>query len=205
MTTPDPAPQPQADPDQDRATRRDRVLARLVEIQMEVAEATRTEAVETPVAGVDYCGRLAVIARSVRQTLLLEDKFSRPPEEAWPEKAAADRSRSRLRVTMAMGAAAIDGAEIEQDEADRRFMEMAERLERPELAELVETCPPLVAVARLCRMFGLPEEAERWLEEADAGLAELAAQLQDDVATDPDPPRRYRSAGRSRPRAPETG
>jgi hypothetical protein len=176
----DPDPEAPAAPVEERAARHLRLLARMADIQMEVAEAARTEAVTTPQPGIDYCQRLAVIARSLRLTLLLEDKFSRPPVER-PQKAAAeqagasDRSRSRLRVTMAMGAAALDGAETaESAEAERRFGEMAERLERPELAELVETCPPPVAVARLCRMFRLPEETERWLELGDAGLADLA-------------------------------
>jgi hypothetical protein len=173
-------PEAPAPPVEERVARHLRLLARMADIQMEVAEAARTEAVTTPQPGIDYCQRLAVIARSLRLTLLLEDKFSRPPVErpqktAAAQPAAADRSRSRLRVTMAMGAAALDRAEtVESAEAEQRFGEMAERLERPELAELVETCPPPVAVARLCRMFGLPEETERWLELGDAGLADLA-------------------------------
>jgi len=169
----------------ERAARHLRVLARLTEIQMEVVEAARAEAVEAPQPGVDYCRRITGIARSVRLTVLLEDRLSRPPEE-WPQQAgqaaAADRSRSRLRVTMAMGAAVVAGGEIEQDEANRRFAEMTERLDRPDLAELIETWPPVVAVARLCRMFGLPAEAQRWLDLGDAGLAEVAVQLSDDAA-----------------------
>ncbi|WP_225767364.1 hypothetical protein [Inquilinus sp. Marseille-Q2685] len=162
-------------PREERAARHLRLLARMAEIQMDIAEAARTEAVEAPQPGIDYCQRIAVVARSLRLTLLLEDKLSRPPEER-PHEAAirrAERSRSRLRVTMAMGAAVTDGAEL--PEATRRFAGMAERLERPELAELVETSPAPVAVARLCRMFGLPEEAERWLDLGDAALAEMAA------------------------------
>jgi hypothetical protein len=185
----DPVSEAPAAPQEERAARHLRVLARLTEIQMEVVEATRTEAVEAPQPGVDYCRRITGIARSVRLTVLLEDKLSRPPEE-WPQQAgqaaAADRSRSRLRVTMAMGAAVIAGDEIEQDEANRRFVEMTERLDRPELAELIETWPPVVAVARLCRMFGLPAEAQRWLDQGDAGLAEVAVQLSDDAEAAPD-------------------
>jgi len=87
---------------------------------------------------------------------------------------------------MAMGAAVLADDKIEQDEADRRFREMAERLERPELAELIETWPPVVTVARLCRMYGLPAEAQRWLDLGDAGLAEVAVQLSDEAAAAPD-------------------
>jgi hypothetical protein len=44
-----------AAPQEERAARHLRLLARAAEIQMEVMEATRTEAVETPQPGVDYC------------------------------------------------------------------------------------------------------------------------------------------------------
>jgi hypothetical protein len=158
--------------------RRLRVLARLTEIQMDVAEAARTEAVEAPQPGVDYCRRIAGIARSVRLTLLLEDKMSRPSEER-PRKAAGrpvgKTASPGLRVTLAMAAAVYDKAETEDETkaAGRRFAEIGEQLERPELAEMVETCPATEAVARLCRMFGLPEETENWLAGADAALEEL--------------------------------
>ncbi|MGK9170934.1 hypothetical protein KXR53_31850 [Inquilinus limosus] len=75
-----------------------------------------------------------------------------------------------------MAAAAYDGAETEDEEAEagRLFGEIGERLERPELAEMVETCPAPAAVARLCPRFGLPpEEAERWVAESDRFLATL--------------------------------
>ncbi len=39
-----------------------------------------------------------------------------------------------------------------------------------------------VAVARLCRTFGLPEETERWLAAADAALEELGFVPPDDAA-----------------------
>ena len=184
----------EAAPAEERAARRLRVLARLTEIQMEVAEAARTEAVEAPQPGVDYCQRIAGIARSVRLTLLLEDKLSRPPE-APPQKAAArsagttDEASPELRVMLAMGAAVYDGAETEdeKEEARRRFGEIRERLERPEQAEMVETCPAPVAVARLCRMFGLPEETEQWLAAADAALAEMGFAPPETAVADPGP------------------
>ncbi len=184
--------EPPADPMGERTAQRLRVLDRLVEIGMEIAEAARTEAVEAPQPGVDYCQRYATAARAVRLTVLLEDKLSRPSEEQLRQVSAADRSRARMRVTMAMGAAALDGVESGEDgedtEANRRFAEMAERLERPELAELIEAYPPPVAVARLCRMFGLPAEWERWLELGDAAMAELSIRLSDEAEPPMDPP-----------------
>jgi hypothetical protein len=196
-----------ATPQEERAARRLRMLARAAEIQMEIMEATRTEAVEAPQPGADYCKRIAVVTKSLRLTLLLEDKLSRPREERpKAEVGRADRSRSRMRVTLAMGAAVIDGVESdEQDEANRRFDEMTERLERPELAELIETCPTSVAVDRLCRMFGLPLEVERWIEMGDAALAEIATWPSDGANPPADPPWPRSGASGRRPRAPDTG
>jgi hypothetical protein len=210
MTKPDPAPNPQADPDQDRATRRDRVLARLVEIQMEVAEATRTEALEDPVAGVDYCGRLAVIARSVRLTLLLEEKASQEREEqeeqelavAHPPPAGLHPSWHGARVKLAV-AAAIYSDSATDEEAGRRCREAAERMDRPEQVERIERCPAPVAVIRLCRRFGLPVNVERWLKTADLILKRMGAFPGPDGP--PMGPPRPDVAPRRRPHAPNTG
>src|SRR4030095_5642451 len=49
-------------------------LDRAAEVHMEIIEATRTEAVEAPQPGVDYGQRIAVITKSLRLTMLLEEK-----------------------------------------------------------------------------------------------------------------------------------
>jgi hypothetical protein len=210
MIKPDPAPTPQADPDQDRAARRDRVLARLVEIQMEVAEATRTEAVERPAAGVDYCGRLAVVARSVRLTLLLEEKASQEREEqeeqelavAHPPPAGLHPSWHSARVKLAL-AAAIHNDSASDEEVIRRCREAAERMERPEQVEMIERCPAPVAVIRLCRRFGLPADIGRCLKAADLILKRMGAFPGPDGP--PMGPPRPDVAPRRRPHAPNTG
>jgi len=199
--------EPPISPSRETTARCLRALDRLVEIGMKIAEATG-KAAETPEQGVDYCQRYATVSRAVRLTVMLEDKLSRPREEP-PRKGVqvepADRARARMRVTMAMGAAACDGIETEEDpDAQRRFSEMVERLDRPDLAEMIETYPPEVAVARLCRMFGLPPEWERWLELGDAGLADLAVRLSDEAGPPADPPK-PRPAPSRKPRAPDTG
>ncbi|MGO4125808.1 hypothetical protein AB4Z01_15510, partial [Inquilinus sp. YAF38] len=93
-----------AAPQEERAARHLRMLARAAEIQMEIMEATRTEAVEAPQPGADYCKRIAVVAKSLRQTLLLEDKFANHRDER--RKAAAKRESAQedwhdLRVKLA--------------------------------------------------------------------------------------------------------
>ncbi len=70
-----------ATPQEERAARHLRMLARAAEVHMEIMEATRTEAVEAPQPGADYCKRIAVITKSLRQTLLLEDKFANHRDE----------------------------------------------------------------------------------------------------------------------------
>ena len=68
-------------PQEERAARHLRMLARAADIHMEIREATRTEAVEVPQPGVDYCARIAVITKSLRLTLLLEEKFAGQRDE----------------------------------------------------------------------------------------------------------------------------
>ncbi|WP_155888570.1 hypothetical protein [Inquilinus limosus] len=192
---------------EERAARHLRMLARLAEMGVEVAEATRTEAVEAPQPGVDYCQRFATAARAVRLTVLLEDSFARQAEEQ--RRAAAmvqvgTWHRQRLRQAVV---AAVDEAAESTEEACRRSAEAVERLERPELAEIVELYPAEVAVARLCRTFGLPAEAGRWLELADEVLEDFEIRPPDGaaLADPPADPSRSHPARSRRPRAPDTG
>jgi hypothetical protein len=176
MDKPQTAQTAEAAPQEERVARHLRLLARAAEIQMEVMEATRDEAVKTPQPGIDYCQRIAVASRSLRLTLLLEDRFSRPPEEGKTRSAEpAGRASPRLRALMAVAAANYHGVETEAQEtkARARFGDIRELFERPDVVELVETCPAPAAVARLCRGLGLPEDTEAWLTVGDMTLAGL--------------------------------
>ena len=182
------------------------VLAELVEIQMSIARATQQEALQAPQPGVDYCQRIATIARSVRLTLLLKRKLA--DERAERRKAAAKREAAQedwhaLRVKLAMTSAVYEVSK-DGDEADRRAAEMAEQLERPEVVELVEASRAEVVVAALCRRWGYPVQAERWLEMADEAMEHLGFLPSEDGEDDEDPPE-PRSAGSRRPKAPDTG
>ncbi|WP_342238850.1 hypothetical protein, partial [Inquilinus sp. OTU3971] len=146
-----------ATPQEERTARHLRMLARAADVHMEIIEATRTEAVEAPQPGVDYGQRIAVITRSLRLTLLLEDKFANHRDER--RKAAAKREAAQedwheLRVKLAMQAAVYESSE--DGEEDRRADELSERLERPEVVELIEASRAEVAVAALCRRWGYP-------------------------------------------------
>jgi hypothetical protein len=185
-----------------------RVLAELVELQMSIARATQQEARQAPQPGVDYCQRIATVARSVRLTLLLKDKLSRQVDER--RKAAAKREAAQedfhdLRVKLAMLAAAYEVSK-DNEEIARRIAEVRERLERPEVVELIEASRAPVAVAALCRRWGLPVRVERWLEMADEAMEQLGFIPSKDGEDDPpaDPPKPRPTSGR-KPRPPDTG
>ena len=197
----------------ERTERHLRLLARLAEIGMEIAEKTRTDAVEAPEPGVDYCARFATAARAVRLTMLLEDKLSRQ-RPAW--STAADRKGHRQRVAAAMQSALDAQSKAEgwsEDEADDRSWELGDRLEQPEIEEMIDRLPAEVAIARLCRMYDLPDDAQRWLQEAMEFEAEMAREDAEDETgwddeddekpppSDPPAPR----AGRRKPKPPDTG
>ena len=197
-----------AAPQEERTARHLRLLARAADIHMEVMEATRTEAVEAPQPGVDYGKRIDVIAKSLRLTLLLEDKFAHHRDErrkAAVQREAAQEDWHALRVKLAMLAAAYESSE-DGEEVQRRATEMCERVEQPEVAELVEACRPEVAVAALCRRWGYPVQVERWLEMADVALEELGFLPSKDGEDDPeDAPEPRSAASNRRPRPPDTG
>src|SRR5882757_2034311 len=201
-------PEAPAAPQEERPARHLRLLARAAEIQMEVMEATRTGAVDDPAEGVDYCQRIAVITKSLRLTLLLEESFAGQRDER--RKAAAKREAARKqhhgqRVKFAMMLAAYDSPE--SDEVRRRCAEeIRERLERPEVAELVEVTPAEIAVETLSRDWAYPPRVKRWLEAADKTLERMGVvpPPEDDEPWPEDPPE-FRATGRRKPKPPDTG
>ena len=200
--------EPPATPEEERAARHLRMLARTAEIHMEVMETTRTEAVEAPQPGIDYGQRVSVIAKSLRLTLLLEQKFAGQRAERRKAKArreAAQEDWHALRVKLAVLAASYESSK-DADEVDRRSTEVCERVEQPEVAEFIESCPAPVAVAALCRRWGFPVEVERWLEMADEALENLGFIPSKDGEDDPpaDKPK-PRPAGSRKPKPPDTG
>ncbi|WP_395682978.1 hypothetical protein, partial [Inquilinus sp.] len=83
-----------------------------------------------------------------------------------------------------------------------------ERLERPEVAELIEASRAEVAVAALCRRWGYPVRVKQWLEMADEAMEELGfIPPEDGEEDDPEDAPAPRSAGVSgrKPRSPDTG
>jgi len=195
---------PAAAPEEERAADL-RVLSELVEIQMSIARATQREAVQAPQPGVDYCQRIATVARAVRLTLLLKRKFAGERDEmrkAAAKREAAQEDWHKLRVQLAMMGAAYETSEG-AEEIERRTAEMQERVERPEVVELIEASAAEVAVAALCRRWGYPVQVERWLEMADEAMEELGFIPPVDGEDDEDPPEPRSASGR-RPKQPDT-
>ncbi|HET6295446.1 MAG TPA: hypothetical protein VFG33_18815, partial [Kribbella sp.] len=89
-------------------------------------------------------------------------------------------------------------------EVDHRATEVCERVEQPEVAELIEASRAEVAGAALCRRWGFPVRVERWLEMADEAMEQLGFLPSDEDDPPADPPE-PRSAGSRRPRSPDTG
>jgi len=60
-------------------------------------------------------------------------------------------------------------------------------------------------VAALCRRWGYPVQAERWLEMADAAMEDLGFLPDEDGEDDDDPPEPRSAPNRRKPKAPDTG
>ncbi|MGO1075643.1 hypothetical protein [Inquilinus sp. CA228] len=196
-----------ATPAEERAARHLRMLARAADVHMEIIEATRTEAVEAPQPGVDYGQRIAVITKSLRLTLLLEQKFAGQRDErrkAAAKREAAEEDWHALRVKLAMLAAAYESSE-DPEEVQRHATEVCERVEQPEVAELIEASRAEVAVAALCRRWDFPPNVKRWLEMADVAMENLGFLPSEDGEDDPEDAPAPRSASGRKPRPPDTG
>ena len=139
-------------------------------------------------------------------TLLLKEKFAGQRDErrkAAAKREAAEEDWHALRVKLAMLAAAYE-VSGDQEEVERRATEVCERVERPEVVELIEASRAPVAVAALCRRWGYPVQVERWLEMADEAMEHLGFLPSEDGEDDEDPPE-PRSAASARRKPPDTG
>jgi len=142
----------------------------------------------------------------VRLTLLLKGKLSQEDKEkrkAEAKREAAQEDFHDLRVKLAVLAAAYEASK-DNEEIARRVTEVRERLERPEVAELIEASRAPVAVAALCRRWGLPVRVERWLEMADEAMEQLGFLPSDDDDPPADLPKPGPASGRKR-KPPDTG
>jgi hypothetical protein len=158
------------DPDGERVERNMRALARLTEIGMEMAEITAVQAraqrdlmagvnnpgALTPVGQGDFASAFAKVSRSVRMSIMLEDKLAvalRQRQAGIAERRQADR-RARLEAERAREArAAKDRIDRRQDAITDAVRDVI-RAERPERLEQERL------MKRLDRLWGWDPDAD---------------------------------------------
>ena len=146
---------------------------------MELARDVRRQALEPaePEAPpIDYSLRFGRIARAVRQTLALQERFDaergpRPPKAPW-EAAGERRRRSLLRLAQVEEIAerVLEG----ETDAERLTDALHERIEDAELTDFADR-PLGELVAGVCRDLGVAIDWSVWTDET-WGLEALAAE-----------------------------
>jgi len=162
-----------------RAQHRFEVLRELVDMGMELAREVRRQALEPaePQAPpIDYSLRFGRIARAVRQTLALEEKFETERRER-PEKVEKVRVvDARVRGLMRKIKVGEIVERVLESETDSEFLTeiLSERLEDAEDADFADR-PLGELVAGICRDLGVTIDWSVWTDET-WGLEALAAE-----------------------------
>ncbi|WP_225767581.1 hypothetical protein [Inquilinus sp. Marseille-Q2685] len=186
-SAPDPALSEPADPHQERAERHGRMLARLGELALGLAEAVQGQAVEAARrppeddAADRTRGLGLVFARlsyEVRQTVALEARLAADSQKAAVERdtaAAQDRWRRRRNLVRrilkeaieAEEAAEAEACELDVDEQDRRddLLHELDRRLQDDTAEDIGDLPVGEVVARFCRELDIAPDWSRWRAE----------------------------------------
>lgn len=182
----DPALAEPIDPDRERAERHGRMLARLGELALGLAEAVQGQAVEStqqpPEHAADRTRGLGLVfarlSYEVRQTVALEARLAADSRTTAAERAATateDRRRRRLNLVRRILSEAIEAREIDEAEAgeldvieeDRRedlLFELDHRL-RDEATQDIDDLPVGELVARFCRELRFEPDWSRWQDE----------------------------------------
>lgn len=180
----DPARAEPIDPDRERAERHARVLARLGELTLGLAEAVQGQAVEAarqPLedAAADRTRGLGLVfsrlSYEMRQTVALEARLA-ADAKATAAGAAQDRRHRRRNLVRrilkeaieAEEAAEAEACELDVDEQDRRddlLSELDRRLQDDDDAQDTGELPVGEVVARFCRELGIVPDWSRWQAE----------------------------------------
>jgi hypothetical protein len=196
-SAPDPALAEPDDPDRERAERHARVLARLAELALGLAEAVQGQAVEsTRQAPEDAADRtrglglvFARLSYEVRQTVALEARLAAEGEVAAAGRAvvaAQDRWRRRRNLVKRLVFEAVSDDDLNQRNPDLVFdrdtllFELDDRLQDDEFKQDIGDLPIGEVVARFCRGLRVEPDwslwqAEPWaIEEAGHPLSPYA-------------------------------
>jgi hypothetical protein len=179
-----------ANPAEARAQHRFEVLRELVEIGMELARDVRRQALEPAepdAPAVDHGLRFARIARAVRQTLALEEKFEAERRERREKVEKVRVVDARVRGLMRKIKVGEIVERVLENETDGEFLTemLSERLEDAEDTDFADHSLGEL-VAGICRDLGVTVDWTRWGDEvwaieARAVEARTAQALADDA------------------------
>ena len=182
----DPAISEPTDPDRERTERHARMLARLGELALGLAEAVQGQAVESahqpPEHAADRTRGLGLVfarlSYEVRQTVSLEVRLVADRQATVAERdtaAAQDRWHRRLNLVRRILSEAIEAEEAleaeaceldihEQDRRDDLLFELDRRLQ-DDAAKDIGDLPVGEVVARFCRLLDIEPDWSRWRAE----------------------------------------
>jgi hypothetical protein len=169
-----------SNPAEARAQHRFEVLRELVDIGMELARDVRREAlapVAPEAAKVDYSLRFGRIARAVRQTLALQERFDAEHRErrAKVEKSSAGEARVRGLMRKIKVGEIVERV-LDETDAEHLTDALNERLEDAEDTAFADR-PLGELVAGVCRDLGVTIDWSVWTDET-WGLEAAAAEAQ---------------------------
>lgn len=215
----DPAASEPADPDRERAERHGRMLARLGELALGLAEAVQGQAVEAarrPVEEGDAADRtrglglvFARLSYEVRQAVTLEARLAVENQKTAAERdaaAAQDRWRRRRNLVRRVLKEAIEAEEAleaeacmldinEQDRRDDLLFELDRRLQ-DDAHEGIGELPVGEVVALFCRELDIDPDWSRW--RAETWAVEESGHPLSPFARPPDAADRSAKRGRRR-------
>jgi hypothetical protein len=178
----DPATPDPTDPHRGRAERHARVLARLADLTLGLAEAVQGQAVEStrrpPEDAADRTRGLGLVfarlSYEVRQTVALEARLAAEGEAAAAERAAVaaqDRWRRRRNLVKRLVFEAVGDEDLNERNRDLVFrredllLELDDRLEDDEFKQDIGDLPIGEVVARFCRMLRVEPDWSLWQAE----------------------------------------
>lgn len=173
---------PAPDPDRERAERHGRMLARLGELTLGLAEAVQGQAVEStrqpPEDAADRTRGLGLVfarlSYEVRQTVALEARLATEGEAAATERetvVAQDRWRRRRNLVKRLVFEAVSDDDLNQRNPDLAFdrdtllFELDDRLQDDEFKQDIGDLPIGEVVGRFCRMLRVEPDWSLWQAE----------------------------------------
>jgi hypothetical protein len=222
-SAPNPALSEPADPHQERAERHSRMLARLGDLALGLAEAVQGQAVDAarrPVEEDDAADRtrglglvFARLSYEVRQTVALEARLAADVQATAAERAAAaaqDRWRRRRNLVKRLVFEAVSDDDLNERNPDLVFdretllFELDDRLQDDEFKQDIGDLPIGEVVARFCRQLRVEPDWSRWQSETwavEESGHPLSPYARPETLDPPAQPKRHRPSAAGPPAA----